>query len=1575
MAAAHKQSDKALPGRPSYIVGIGASAGGLYALEQLFDNMPADTGMAFVIIQHLSPDFKSLMDDLLSRHTTMAIHRVTSGIALEPNGIYLIPPKTYMTIGGEKLYLTEKTITLHAELPIDIFFKSLAEDAGSRAIGVVLSGTGSDGSRGIVAIRKNGGIVFVQSPESAQFDGMPRSAIATNACDFIMAPDLIPTTLIEYATSSTPVREKMRERHAGLKDDGEYTGIFVLLRRAYNIDFAKYKGTTVGRRIQRRMDFRQIPEIEDYISIVAGDPTELDLLYKDLLIGVTEFFRDPHSFDFLEQEIVPGIFANLHPGEDLRVWSAGCATGEEAYSLAILLHECAKKLGFTGKLTVFATDVHRSSLDFASQGLYDTDKFANLNPERVRRYFRKEVGDQLRVIPELRKTVVFAPHNPLNDPPFTRLDLVCCRNMLIYLQPAAQERVISLFHFSLKRHGILFLGKSEGLGTFTNEFETVASQHKIFRKIRDLKLAINLDTARPDQPAGQVAAASKQVTSSRSVTIDRQLLADYDQILHAHIPPGLLIDENRAVLHHFGNVHEYLKPPEGRIQNDLLALADDNLQIPLSTALQRAERTRQTITNKNVRVRHDKQEQLIDLTIVPLFDDKSQTYHYHISFEQVRPAGQPDILEGKAAAALEPGSQFDQYVANLEMELQSTRENLQATVEELQASNEELQATNEELLASNEELQSTNEELHSVNEELYSVNAEFERKNIELKQLNTDHENLLDSIDIGTVFLDRDLRIRKFNPAIKYFFRLMPQDIGRPIDHIAYHLADQEEMLGNVRKVLETGIPIENEVPTRDGKWLFPRIMPFRTEAGLVDGVVLTFTDISVIKEAEQKLRDLNEELEQKVNDRVRELAKEVEERRRAEQATRDKEFFMRSTLNGLSAHICVVDEKGTILVTNSAWNAFARENGIDETTVGEGIFYFTGLKATSDEESLEIAKSNDGIRDVISGKLAGFVYEYPCSSAEEERWFTCRANEFSAGGRRYAVISHEDITERKLSELELERQNRRLETLVEAAQSTASSANELMDLALREAIQMTHSRRGFLIYGGEAEESSLLLIKSEDSAATVGRQLLLDEMEPVLQEMATLVKPILANSRRSEHPFIRLLATEELQLTRFLLLPVMEHGKVVAVVCVADKMSDYQQADLLQLTLLMESIWRLTSRIRDAEALRKAKEIAEAASRAKSEFLANMSHEIRTPMNAILGLTQLLEKEPLLSTQIDMLKKIQLSGRSLLTILNDILDFSKIEAGQLRIDNQPFTLAPILDHLDTMQGSMARGKGLEFRIEKVMQPEGLLLGDPLRLEQILLNLISNAIKFTEKGSILVRLEALEVTSRTVRIRFQVSDTGVGIDSTVLSNLFAPFTQADSSVTRRFGGTGLGLSISKSLVSLMGGTIEAESTVGAGSTFWFEIPFERTGMERLEVIDQAGQENLVGQRLAGRRILVADDSAINLEVVKHALKLEGADAVLALDGKEAVDMLKEASTGFDAVLMDVQMPVMDGITATRMLRNELGLVNLPVIALTAGVLQDEKAKVLQAGVDDFLAKPVDLEDLVVVILRLIDQRA
>jgi len=1005
--------------KPSYVVGIGASAGGLNALEQFFDNMPADSGMAFVVIQHLSPDFKSLMDDLLSRHTTMTIHRVTTGIELEANHIYLIPPKTQMTIKEQRLYLTEKVVSQHMELPIDIFFHSLADDAGAQSVGIILSGTGSDGSRGVASIHRQGGLVVAQSPESAQFDGMPRSAIATGVCDFILAPERIPRILTEYSASPLVVRSRKNHELEVFEDEGEFAQIFALLRRTYKLDFSKYKGATVGRRIRRRMEFRQIPEVADYAAILSGDLDELELLYKDLLIGVTEFFRDRQTFRYLEQEVIPRLFVNLHGGEDLRAWSAACATGEEAYSLAILLAEEAERSNFLGKITVFATDVHKASLETASQGIYDRERLANVSPERLERFFKKEGHGIYRVTGELRKMVVFAPHNLLCDPPFTRLDLVCCRNLLIYFQPAVQEKVISLFHFALKKEGVLFMGSSEGLGAFGGEFEVIASEHKLFKKIRDLKLAIDLDTVRPSQER-HVPVATLPLSTTRSVTLDRQVLFDYDTLLRRHLPPGVLINDNRNILHYFGNVAEYLKPPEGRAESDILRLAEDNLHIALTTALQRAGSTRQVVTTRNVRVTRGREEFLIDLTVDPLPDDKSRTTHYHIYFERVR-AAEPALLSVEPSAASESagfdvGSHYRQHITDLEAELQSTRESLQTTVEELQTSNEELQATNEELLAANEELQSTNEELHSVNEELYSVNSEFERKNLELKQLNTDHDNLLASTDTGTIFLDRQLRIRKFNPAIASFFKLLPQDIGRPIDHIAYHLSRQEEMLADIQRVLTDGNSLEKEEKTRDGKFLLNRILPFRTETGQVEGVVITFTDITRIKAAERKVVHLNQQLEQK----VAELKSEIDVRCKAEEALRAQEIFARATVDALSAHICVLDETGRIIVTNEAWKRFANANDALPGAFGEEVNYLEVCDRAGDTGLAEARVFVQGIRDVMNGSRPNFSMEYPCHSPMEKRWFIGTASTFVINGNRHTVIAHENITMRKQAEAAL---------------------------------------------------------------------------------------------------------------------------------------------------------------------------------------------------------------------------------------------------------------------------------------------------------------------------------------------------------------------------------------------------------------------------------------------------------------------------------------------------------------------------------------------------------------------------
>lgn len=886
------------PTVPTYVVGIGASAGGLSALEAFFDRLPVDTNMAFVVIQHLSPHFKSLMDDLLARHTSMPIHVATDGLPIEANTVYLIPPNTLMAMQGNHLQIRQRTHGQVLDLPVDIFLNSLAEAARGSAVAVIMSGTGTDGSRGVKAVHREGGLVLVQSPESAQFDGMPRSALAAGVCDCMCGPGEMAQFLAEYAKDPAATRERLSRTRNGDFSDSEYAQIFQLLQRSFEIDFSRYKLTTVARRIRRRMDFLQIREVPEYSTLVAMDPEELHALYHDLLIGVTEFFRDPDCFDHLAREVLPAVIRDIRADEDLRIWSAGCATGEEAYSLAIAAEEAAEAVGFHGRITVFATDVHRASLEVASAGYYDEHRLSNVSATRLERFFRKEGDGRYKVNSDLRKMVVFAPHNLASDAPFTKLDLVCCRNLLIYLQPDLQDRIISLFHFALRARGILFLGSSETPGAHAGAFEAVDSARKMFRKSYDKPLPPDLSISLAATRGPKVIIPAPP-TSTKSVTIDRQLLHDYDSIL-ARQMPGVIIDSNRQILHYCGDISRFMTPPQGRPGKDLVDLTEGDLQIAVCTALPRAEKSGQSVVIHNVRVCRDGEEYFVNLTVDPIWDPRSRSAHYHVYVSEVKPAlALAETLEESVEFDSEP--HYQQLVADLKNELRSTKETLQTAIEELQTSNEQLQATNEELLASNEELQSTNEELHSVNEELYTVNTEFERKNNELRELNLDHEHLLSSIEVGIIFLDKHLRIRKFNKFVGGSFKLLPQDIGRPIDHIAYHLEDQRRLLEEVQQVLATRQTVENEVVSPDGAVLLKRVLPFLTEEGYIDGVVLTFTDVTRLKEAERAVSRMNAELERQVAERTGKLL----------ESERHYRTLFESMQEGFALHELIRDETG----------------------------------------------------------------------------------------------------------------------------------------------------------------------------------------------------------------------------------------------------------------------------------------------------------------------------------------------------------------------------------------------------------------------------------------------------------------------------------------------------------------------------------------------------------------------------------------------------------------------------------------------------------------------------------------
>ncbi len=823
------------------VVGIGASAGGLEALQHFFDNVAADTTMAFVVVQHLSPDFKSLMDELLARHTKLPIQLVENGMSVERGHVYLIPPKKEMIISGGRLLLSERDRQHELTLPIDVFFRSLAQDCGVHAVAVVLSGTGSDGSRGICDVHEAGGLVVVQDLASAQFDGMPRTAMDTGIADWIVPPQQMPPILERHQRVGTAPPANGR-RSRSTPDSAALDDVYAMLEKEFGIDFKHYKPSTVTRRIERRLQLAKLEDVQQYLARLQNERGELDVLYRDLLIGVTRFFRNEAAFDLLETRVLPDLLSKCIPGRPLRVWVAGCATGEEAYSIAILLHELTAR-DPDKSFQIFATDVHKGSIELAGRAFYPEASLVNVSPERRDRYFIKS-GGSFQLVPELRQAIVFAAHNVIKDAPFTRIDLVSCRNMLIYFQPPVQQKVLNQFHFALNRGGIMLLGPSESPGTLLKDFETVDQTWRVYRKHSDVRTPVDPRLrARPVESASSPGPANSPFARFSM----GNLLATYDVLLQDFMPPSLLVNDRNELVHAFGGASRFLKPREGRQSAEILDQVDEDLRLVLAGGLRRAMVSTTPIVFKNLAVRSDGENVIHDVSMRRVVPRNTEVGHVLISFEALaeKPASHTEVAVDVAEITR------DQLSA-LQSELDYTKDNLQAAIEQLETGNEELQASNEELMSSNEELQSTNEELQSVNEELYTVNAEYQSKIAQLTEMTNDMDNLLSSTDIGTIFLDEELRIRKFTPQVAENFNLMPHDLGRSIETFTSNL-QYADLVADVRKVLETGRRIEREVRDQRGRAFFVRILAYRSKGG-TSGAVITLVEISGLKAAEDAL-------------------------------------------------------------------------------------------------------------------------------------------------------------------------------------------------------------------------------------------------------------------------------------------------------------------------------------------------------------------------------------------------------------------------------------------------------------------------------------------------------------------------------------------------------------------------------------------------------------------------------------------------------------------------------------------------------------------------------------------------
>ncbi|NTU78401.1 MAG: PAS domain S-box protein [Chloroflexales bacterium] len=859
---------EATPALSFPIVGIGASAGGLAAFEAFFSAMPSEPepGMAFVLVQHLAPDHKSILTDLVQRYTQMQVFEVTDGMLVQPNCAYIIPPNHDLALLNGTLQLLAPSAPRGMRLPIDFFFRSLAQDQRERAICIVLSGTGSDGTLGLRAVKGEGGMAMAQDPDSTEYDGMPRSAIATGLIDHVLPPAAMPAQLVAYAAHAFGDRSRPLAAPAPKIQD-TLGKICVVLRAQTGHDFSQYKTNTLVRRVERRMALHQIERADDYLQYLRHEPGEAEGLFRDLLIGVTSFFRDPEAFAILQDQVIPRLFAGKRIDQAVRVWVCGCSTGEEAYSLAILIQERLETLRQPIKVQIFATDVDGRAIDQARSGVFPASIAADISPERLARFFVQDSESSLyRIHKTIRDLLIFSEQDVIKDPPFSRLDLLCCRNLLIYLNPELQRKLIPLFHYALSPGGVLFLGTSETVGDFVTLFTPLERKWKLYLRQDDASGAAHptlgeLTPAPADgafQPQRPRGAQRGGAPPNLRVLTEQSLLAHYGAA-------GVLITDRGEILHIYGRTGNYLEPASGDAGLNILPMAREGLRQELTIALRKAVVQKAPARYTGLRVRTNGAYTTVNLTVRPVAlgpEGATPADLFLVILEEVPPADSPIPGSPVLSAASEPLPEPDRRVATLEQELRAKEEYLQTTLEEMETSNEELRSTNEELQSVNEELQSTNEELEtskeelqSVNEELATVNAELQNKVTDLLQVNNDMNNLLAGTGVGTLFIDFQLRIARFTPAITQVINLIQTDIGRPVGHIVSNLIGYNRLVQDVKAVMDSLIPLEAEVQTQAGAWYLMRIRPYRTLDNVIEGAVLTFVDITQRKQIEVALR------------------------------------------------------------------------------------------------------------------------------------------------------------------------------------------------------------------------------------------------------------------------------------------------------------------------------------------------------------------------------------------------------------------------------------------------------------------------------------------------------------------------------------------------------------------------------------------------------------------------------------------------------------------------------------------------------------------------------------------------
>ncbi|MBU3011259.1 response regulator [Polaribacter vadi] len=1471
-----------------YVVAIGASAGGLDAIQQVFDNIPEDTGMAFVVIQHLSPDFISLMPELLAKHTKMKIFTAEDKLTIQPNCIYLNQRNKNLHIKGRELYLLDKGPKHNLNLPIDIFFHTLGEEYHEKSIGVILSGTGSDGSRGIKTIKENGGVIFVQDPITAQFDGMPNSSIATDLVDFILNPKdiakrfnslLNPPLIID---SEFPIQES---------NEVLINKILQEVHKYSDIDFREYKKNTLLRRLEKRMNINNIDELYNYLTFLKNNEKEKESLKQDFLIGVTRFFRDTEAFQTLQEEVIPSICAGKKNSETIRVWVPGCSSGEEVYSIAMLLDSHIRSYKLNINFKIFASDIDPRAITAASAGTFHVNVINELDTIYLDKYFTK-IGDKLQIIKRIREKIVFSSHNLIKSPPFIRMDLISCRNLLIYLDSKVQRKVMYNFQFALNKFGYLFLGNSESLGEVSKFYKTIDTKWKIYQNISDTKhIPIQ------NSPSGRVPSILyNNPPQQASNPLVYRFKENPENVFHKYLskkysPSSIFFDKDYNIIYIKGDAGIRLNHTEGLFENNLLKVVDDDLSTIIRSAVNRLAEEKKDVIVKDVLSKTKNGNFSFDLYLhKPTEDDLNDIYL--LQFGEDKETDDQVIIENIPIDKISK-----QRIDEIEDELKSTKTELQNVVEELETSNEELQSSNEELMASNEELQSTNEELQSVNEELYTVNAELQEKNKQLTNLNNDVTNLLDNTDIGTLFLDRELYIRKYTPAIQKHFNLKETDIGRLISSFASNFNEKIRLsiLNNSKKVLEKLTPIEKEIVDKDGNFYLSRISPFITIDKKIDGIIITFVEITKLKETEIELANTElryQNLFQNLNEGFSH-AKIITDRN---DKPIDWEYI---SINTSFEKQINLSEKEIIGKPFSKINPDIKNDSINWLEV-YGYTAQTGI-----EQKLES----------YSTKLDKYYIV---------RVFSPKKGEFAA--------TFADVTDLKKKEEQLSNNEKELKRI----QNLTHVGSWYLDLK-------------------------------------TGKVTWTEELYKTFRLNPNLPPPSFSEQERlfSKKSWVELnFALNETQKTGIpyeVILEVIHENKIKGWLWARGETVKDAHGETIGLRGASQDITEYKS---IEKQLLIARQKAEFANIHKNYFLANMSHEIRTPISGVIGFSELLRDENISAQEkMQYLDIIDGNSKQLLSLIDDIIDIAKIEANELKISPKNCNITELVKNIEINFNQIKTAKKKTHITTKSYIPKEAknltVLTDPLRLRQVITNLLNNSLKFSEKGEISFGFEI-----KNEVLEFFVKDEGIGIPKDKLDEIFDRFKQINYSDNAKYGGTGLGLSICKGIISNLGGKITVASTLNKGATFKFTIPIkiiEKDSLPKRKENKILTEDNY--SFLKDKTILVAEDDEIVKLMYTKFLKGTKAKTIFAPNGKLAVEQYIK-NKNIDIVLMDIRMPEMNGFDATKKIL-ELN-PNAIIIMQSAYAMHDEKEKCFEIGCKDYLTKPVIKKELFRVLHKWID---